>query len=383
LNAPLPQPAIVAQGVSSANPAHLVRSRSWDFAQMRRAFNTVSLLPGDPTAVRQARAAGLAVVLEFDYKSYFFAGESITDKVQAVVRQVRDAPGSIVAIDVADRVNERYGPDDALRYLAATGGVLHRELPGVPVLVNVADWQLSCDRPNQSACGSSDPRFQYETNAVLDRLHDSGLVDGFTIADNLKNNDLQAQRAAWVDARKRWPAPFLLWSTCSQLSFPGARYPGGNGSAARLTQAYMAQPMAGGADGLALWAWHQEYDGAYWSFLDKDGGSNPLWQAMVTTSQQILDGTPPTAAARPASAPSSLPVVAVNGAPRGGGLQLGFRSAIGFLLILSVLAAGVLARLRQRLRHSAPELPRPSARPGPDDVEDLRPLPGYGRRTGA
>ena len=199
---------------------------------------------------------------------------------------------------IADRINEKYGPDDALRYLAATGGVLHRELPGVPVIVNVADWQLSCGRPNQSSCTAHDRRFRYETNAVLDQLHDSGYVDGFTISDNLKNNDLQAQRASWYDARKRWPAPFVLWSTCSQLSFPDNSFPGTADTAASLTQAFMAEPMAGGADGWALWAWHQEYDGAFYSFLDKDGSSNALWQAMVSTSRAELAGPAPSATPR-------------------------------------------------------------------------------------
>ncbi len=376
LSAPLPQPAFVAQGVSSANPAHLVRNRSWDFRQMKHVFNTVALMPGDPTAVAEARAAGLSVMLEFDFKSYFFAGEDISPKVEAVVQQVRSAPGSIVAIHIADRINEKYAPADGLRYLAATGGVLHRELPGVPIIVNVADWQLSCGRPNQSSCTAHDPRFRYETDAVLDQLHDSGYVDGFTIADNLKNNDLQAQRAAWYDARKRWPAPFVLWSTCSQLSFPDHSFPGTADTAASLTQAFMAQPMAGGADGWALWAWHQEYDGAFYSFLDKDGSKNALWQAMVRTSRTELAGPVPSARPRPAHTSTRQGSVVIGGGPRSADLSPGFRSGLGFLVIICVLGLGVLARIRLRHRSAAPL--QETGRHRPDDVAQLRHMKEYG-----
>jgi hypothetical protein len=66
--APLPGPLVLAQGVSSANPAHLFRSQAWDFTAMRAVFDAVSLLPGDQATVQEARRAGLAVVLEFDYK---------------------------------------------------------------------------------------------------------------------------------------------------------------------------------------------------------------------------------------------------------------------------------------------------------------------------
>jgi hypothetical protein len=62
--ATLPRPLVVAQGVSSANPAHRFRSQAWDFARMREVFDAVSLLPGDQATVREARRAGLAVVLE-------------------------------------------------------------------------------------------------------------------------------------------------------------------------------------------------------------------------------------------------------------------------------------------------------------------------------
>jgi hypothetical protein len=352
---PLPQNPIIAQGVSSANPAHLVRNRAWDFAEMAKTFNTVALLPGDPSAVRDASAAGMSVILELDYKSYFFAGQDISAKIDAVAQQIMTAPGTVVAIDVADRINEKHSPAEALRYLAATAGVLHREVPGIPVVVNAADWQLTCGRPNQSSCDNHDPRFKYETDKVLDTLYQSGYVDGFLIADNLKNEDLQAQRAAWAEARTRWPAPFILWSTCSQLSFPGDRYRGTSDSAARSAQAWMAAPMAGGADGLALWAWHQTYDGAVYSFLDKNGAGNSLWTAMVAAARGIRQGS------ADGLGPGGVPPLPTQVGPAvaatghgGSSIGIGVGSVIGFAVILGVLVAGVAARLRQRTRWQAP-----------------------------
>ena len=78
--APLPSPVVVAQGVSSANAEHVFYDPARDFAMMRPVFNAVSLLPGDPALVDVARKAGLAVVLEFDYKNEFFAGEDISER---------------------------------------------------------------------------------------------------------------------------------------------------------------------------------------------------------------------------------------------------------------------------------------------------------------
>jgi hypothetical protein len=285
--APLPRPLLLAQGVSSANRAHRFRSQTWDFTRMRAVFDAVSLMPGDQATVHKARRAGLAVVLEFDYKADFFAGRSISGKIQAIVDQVRSNPGTISAIHVADRLNEDYNARQGLRYLATTGGVFHRELPGVPVFVNVADRELTCGLPGQSSCVNTDPRFQYETNATLDAFHRSGYVDGFTLADNLKNNEAAVQVRAWRAARARWPSPFILWSTCSQLSFPDASQPGGPQAAAALVAAYMTGPHRGGAQGLALWAWHQLYEGSVYTFLNKDGSSNSLWRHMAAVSASL------------------------------------------------------------------------------------------------
>jgi hypothetical protein len=285
--APLPRPLVLAQGVSSANAEHRFRSQAWDFARMRAVFDAVSLEPGDQATVQKARQAGLAVILEFDYKKDFFAGKDISSKVQAVVNQIRSNPGTISAIHVADRLNQDYNPQQGLRYLAATGGVFHRELPGVPVLVNVADRELTCGLPGQSSCVNFDPHYRFESNTTLDAFKRSGYLDGFTVADNIKNNDPAVQIRAWRAARARWPSPFILWSTCSQLSFPGARQPGGVQAANALVAAYMTGPMRGGARGLALWAWHQLYDGGVYTFLNKDGSSNDLWRAMTATSASL------------------------------------------------------------------------------------------------
>ena len=275
----LPALPVIAQGVSSANAAHMFRGWDWDFRTMAQVFNTVSLLPGDPHVVAAARQAGLAVVLEFDYKREFFAGQDISAKVRAVAAQIRAAPGSVAAVHVADRLNEKYSAAEGLRYLAATGGLLHQLVPDVPVFVNTPDWQLTCGIMGQASCASHGERFQYETDATLNAFLDSGYVDGLSIANNLKGFDAAAQEAAWQRARTNWPEPIKLWSTCSQLSFGANRYDG-SPPAGAAAAAYITAPVRGGADGLALWAWHQEYAGEVDTFLDKDGSTNAVWDAM-------------------------------------------------------------------------------------------------------
>jgi hypothetical protein len=282
----LPALPVIAQGVSSGNAEHVFRGWGWDFRAMRQVFNAVSLLPGDPSVVAAARRAGLAVVLEFDYKKEFFAGIDISDKVRRVADQIKAHPGTVAAIHVADRLNEKYSAAEGLRYLAATGGVLHRLVPGVPVFVNASDWQLTCGLPGQASCASHGPRYQYETDATLDAFRNSGYLDGLSIADNLKNFDAAAQRIAWQRARARWPSPFLLWATCSQLSFGAERYTG-SPPAAPAVAAYMSAPVQAGADGVALWAWHQQYENEVDTFLDKDGSANPLWDAMRTAASDL------------------------------------------------------------------------------------------------
>jgi hypothetical protein len=122
---------------------------------------------------------------------------------------------------------------------------------------------------------------------VLDRFVHSGYIDGFTIADNIKNDASGVQLSAWRTARERWPAPFLLVSTCSQVSFPQERYDQGAAAARQLVAAYVEAPLQGGADGTALWAWHQMYDGALYTILDKDGGENALWQQLKAVTHGL------------------------------------------------------------------------------------------------
>lgn len=284
--APLPSPVLLVQGVSSANQAHTFRTQAWDFAMMRETFNTVAIEPGDQQTVAKARAARLAVILEFDYKKDFFAGKDISAKIGRIVDQVRSNPGTVSAIQVADRLNQDYTPAQGLRYLAATGGVFHRELPGVPVVVSVADRNLTCGLPGQSSCRNTDPRYQYQTTDTLNAFRASGYLDGFTLADNLKNEDAAIQVRAWQNARARWPSPFILLSNASQLSFPASLAPGGQ-QATALVAAYMTAPVHGGADGVALWAWHQLYDGSVYTFLDKDGSTNTLWHEMAAASATL------------------------------------------------------------------------------------------------
>jgi hypothetical protein len=71
------------------------------------------------------------------------------------------------------------------------------------------------------------------------------------------------------------------------MSFPGARQPGGTQAANALVGAFMTGPWRGGAGGLALWAWHQLYDGSIYTFLNKDGSSNDLWRAMAAASASL------------------------------------------------------------------------------------------------
>jgi hypothetical protein len=174
-----------------------------------------------------------------------------------------------------------------INYLAATGGVIHQQLPGIPVYVDVSDSQLTCDIPGQTKCSyvlSSHSMWRYENHDILARIKASGHVDGFFLADNLQNNDADAQAAAWEKARALWPKPFVLLPRTAKLSFGGQSFPGDSASAIQQTRAWIQVPLQHGADGVALWGWHIPWadygipDVRTW--LNKDGGSNPLWEAM-------------------------------------------------------------------------------------------------------
>jgi hypothetical protein len=49
----------------------------------------------------------------------------------------------------------------------------------------------------------------------------------------------------------------------------------------------MTGPVRGGAGGLALWAWHQLYQGSFYTFLDKNGGTNALWREMGAAATSL------------------------------------------------------------------------------------------------
>jgi hypothetical protein len=298
----LPEPIISAQGVGAANKNHLFVDRPWDFAQIRKAFNTVLIAPGDQSAVMAARAAGLSVILEADYKDEFLGGSDISGKVNEIVRQVRSNPGTISAIWVADRLNEKYSADQGLSYLAATGGVFHAQLSGVPVFVDVSDWELTCGLPGQSSCLSPNLRIRYShnTNQTLTAFYKSGYIDGLFIASNLQNTDASAQARAWQTARSLWPRPFKIVSRASQLSFPEPTFEGDAATASALKTAYMIIPCEQGADGVSLWAWHQSYEGTVRTFLNKDLSANLMWNAMIEGANAL------------GLTPSSAPVQATN-----------------------------------------------------------------------
>ena len=298
----------VAQGDGFNRPQKLFHDRPTDFSLIRQAFNTVTIAPGDPSWVNDARAAGLNVILEFDYKWDFVAAADISAKVDAVVRQVKNSPGAIVGIFVADRLNSwanpsrsrldaqarpAIPPETMIRYLAATGGVIHRELPGIPVYVDVSDSQLTCDLPGQTTCKyvlSPTSMWRYENHDVLNQLEASGYIDGFFLADNLQNNDASAQITAWRTARALWRKPFRLLPRTAKLSFGDQTFPGDAALAAQESRAWLQIPLQHGADGVALWGWHIPWadhgvpDVRTW--LNKDGRSNALWEKMKTVFAQ-------------------------------------------------------------------------------------------------
>jgi hypothetical protein len=289
LAAPLPHP-IFANQCEGCTGALVFVDRPTDMARMRQAFNTVLVRTYDPDAVAQARAAGLTAILEFDDKDAWKAGQDISGRVNWIVSFIKANPGAVAGIWVADQLNKgTLTPDQQIGYLAATGGVFHQQLPGVPVFVDVSDWQLTCDQPGQASCAAlAATTYQYQTDANLSRLHDSGSVDGFFLADNLENNDAAANARAYSRARALWPAPFSIVARTSHLSFPEPAFAGGPAGAATLSGAYEDAPMGGGIDGIDLWAWHRPWvDGAgvneLRTFLNKDFTTNPLWDSMAAS----------------------------------------------------------------------------------------------------
>jgi len=272
----------------------LLGSRQADLSKAAEAFNAVLVSYGDQQLVDEARARGLKVYLGFDEHQEFATGKDISADVRDLVRFATANRDQIAGIRVADRVNQGLTPAQTLGYLRATGGVLHQQLPGVPVIVDVSDWQLTCDLPGQNPCGKArGADYKYQTNDNLLQLYHSGDVDGFMLANGLARDDTDcggctaqasdatAQTIAWQKARALFPRPFLLFARVAPLSFPQARYPADATQAALAVSIYETIPLQQGADGVDLWAWSRHFDGTVRTFLDKNGASNPLWQQFV------------------------------------------------------------------------------------------------------
>ena len=266
---------------NTGQPPYVFKSRCADLAKMRKAFNAVIVKAGDQQLVEDARAAGLAVYVEMDRKSDFARGKDVSEDVRRIVRQVKDNPGTIAGIRVADRLNGSLDPDEALGYLEATGGVFHREIPGVPVFADVVNWELVCGKRGQRNCiVLRFSRYRFEVNKVLTRFYESGHLDGFMLAPDLQRDDPAVVAAAFRKARSLWPRPFQLLARTAP-SFDEPTYPGGAATAKRLADTVARAPLAAGADGVDLWAWHRPYKGGMRTFLDKDGSGNPFWDELV------------------------------------------------------------------------------------------------------
>jgi hypothetical protein len=278
----------------------LLGSRVADLAKVGEAFNAVLISSGDDQLVQEARDHNLKVYLGFDEHKEFAAGKDITADVRDLVRFAQAHRREIAGIRVADRVNQGLTPKQTLDYLQATGGVLHRKLPGVPVIVDLSDPQLTCDLPGQDPCDKPRlPEYRYQLDSELLRIHRSGLVDGFMLANGLARSDADcggcdvsavdavAQAAAWRKARAMFPPPFLLFARVATLSFPQPKYPGNATQAALATRVYETIPLQEGVDGVDLWAWSRKFDGTVRTFLDKDGRENALWQRMVEVAAAV------------------------------------------------------------------------------------------------
>src|SRR6266498_796400 len=152
---PGPPPVIAVHFDRGKYP--LLGNRVADLAKVGQGCNAVLISSGDDRLVREARGQGLKVYLGFDEHKEFAAGKDITADVRDLVRFAQAHRHEIAGIRVADRVNQGLTPEQTLDYLRATGGVLHREVPGVPVVVDLSDPQLTCGLPGQDRCDKPRP----------------------------------------------------------------------------------------------------------------------------------------------------------------------------------------------------------------------------------
>src|SRR6266498_1902158 len=253
---PGPPPVIAVHFDRGKYP--LLGNRVADLAKVGQGCNAVLISSGDDRLVREARGQGLKVYLGFDEHKEFAAGKDITADVRDLVRFAQAHRHEIAGIRVADRVNQGLTPEQTLDYLRATGGVLHREVPGVPVVVDGFMLANGLAR-SDTDCGGCDVR----------------------------EVDAQAQAAAWRKARAMFPPPFLLFARVATLSFPQPSYPGNADQAALATYVYETIPLQEGVDGVDLWAWSRQFDGTVRTFLDKNGADNSLWQRMVAVAAAV------------------------------------------------------------------------------------------------
>lgn len=289
ISRPAPAARVFAVHANSLGGEYVFVSRQWDLAQIAKAFNAVIVASvpdgGDVQLVKDAVAAGMRVYIEFDKKREYVSGRDLSGTVNAVVKEVREIPGLITGIRIADRLNEFLDPPTALGYLRATGGVFHAQIPGVQVLVDASDWEVTCGYPGQSSCTAHlADRYRYERDAVLRLFYQSGYVDGFFVADNLEDFDAAVQARAWRKLRAMFPPPFILFSAAAELSFPESVYPHDAVMARTQAAAFERVPLEEGADGVDLWAWHRPWNNTLRTFLNKDGGRNPLWDALVAVA---------------------------------------------------------------------------------------------------
>ena len=312
--APLPA-TISATYFDTGVAPYVFVNRDTDLARMAETFNTVvvSATPwryNDTSLVDAVRRAGMAAVIEFDYKSDFANGVDISTKISQIIATTKAHPGLIAGISVADQLNKgTLTVPQQLAYLAATGGRFHAEIPGVPVFTDAASWELTCNQPGQSSCAAlSGTSWGLQTNAVLETLKNSGDIDGFFLSDNLKGARADVNDNAYATARQLFPRPFRIVARTSQVSFQESSYPGTAQDAAALVAAYVTGPRSAGVDGSILWSWHRPWVDAAGvnelrTFLNKDATSNTLWDQLAATHVAGNVATAPPPAVAPASPP--------------------------------------------------------------------------------
>ena len=367
LAAPLPSPVFAVSAVS-VEEEYVFFDRERDLALMSEAFNAVAVsagpwLNGDLSLVSAVRDAGMAAIIRFDWTRQYIAGSDLSEGIDRIVAVTKANPGMIAGIHIADELNYAADlgglltPEQMVGYLAATAGRFHQELPGVPVLVDVIDWELTCGLSQQPACeeGVNCERCRYETDAVLAELYETGYLDGFSLSFPLRGFRADVAETAMRRARAMFPEPFLLIAGTAQLSFPDQEFSGTRADAQMMVESWWHATLRGGADGVGLWGWHRP-DGAgrLRTFLNKDGTTNPLWEALTAAKALAGDnGVPTSSSAASSTDPNGTTVVTdpendQSDLGRDNGLQGTQLIAGSLLLVLLVIALFQIRRFRAR-----------------------------------